>query len=108
MIRDGDGIIIITNEVQWRCRSCGRAAVNLGMQIAIYAELLPLIIEIDCRDVVDIVSHKKKQQNWNLLDYCWYSGQDADDKQEVNFSLKLCLHSLNSLHESKVFFIMKN
>lgn len=39
------------------------ATVKLGIHVAIDAGLTPLIIEIDCKDVVDLALQKKRSKN---------------------------------------------
>ena len=43
------------------------AAVKLCIQVAIDTGLTPLIIETDCKDVVNLVLHKKSNQT----EICW-------------------------------------
>ena len=46
-------------------------AVNFGIQIAMEADLLPLIVETDCKEVFDLVFHKQSSRTeifWNIAE----------------------------------------
>ena len=46
-------------------------AVIFGIQIVVEADLLPLIVETDCQEVIDFVLHKKSSRTkifWNIAE----------------------------------------
>lgn len=71
VIRDGEGNVIAAAIKQTNFNGDAAlveaAAVKLGIQVAIDTGLTPLIIETDCKDVVNLVLHKKSNQT----EICW-------------------------------------
>lgn len=90
VIRDVDGTVIIVAFHQMMFyRDVAQAeatTINLGIQMAKYAKLLPLIMETNCQDVVDFVLHKKSIRN----DFFWITTEIQNKMQRVNNIVRYC------------------
>ena len=88
VIRDGNGSVLAAAVQQINFNGdvaqIGAAAVKLGIQMAKDGEWTPLIIETDCKEVVELVMQKKSSRT----EICWIIA-DIQNKMEGDSKLRM-------------------